>query len=350
MEFISCSVDIDPFVEKSGFMAMAWKFLFCAFCAALVASYSEAAVITFNSVTTETIDGIPQSVGGFSNGPSHTFHNDQTFIRSLSAGGTRYNPVLGFNQMSYTVKSNPNPTRVFYGTGGAALPGDSRSFSGSPLTDLHDMFDTPLVINYGSDDTFVKSLDSIRFWSSTAISPTTNDGLTRAGVSIIERGANDNNFRVRAITSLSGGTPNGVTDWLLINDRDPFGRGVRNLNHGLYDSATRDGVGPFLRASTQNRNQQIGALMIPFIDFGLSIGDQIYGYEIAVNTSGSRTGLDLLSGATSLVEDGVTGFELIGPETAHMPEHPLANILLAVGFGFAGVYRRSRRKKAALAT
>ncbi|WP_417849993.1 hypothetical protein [Thalassoglobus sp.] len=326
---------------------MAWKILFCATFVVSLATSSEAALIAFDSVTTTVVEGTPESVGGFTNGPTHTFHNDQTIVTSLSAGSTQYNPVLGFDRMSFTLKANPNPTRVFYERGGTALSGDSLSFTGSPLADLYDMFDTPLVINYGSDDTFVKSLDSIRFWSSTSISPTSNDGLTRAGVSIIERGANDNNFRVRAITSLNGGNPDGVTDWLLIGGGDPFGNGVRNLNHALYDSETTNGIGPFTQASVseQNRNQQIGALLIPFADFGLSIGDRIYGYEIAVNTSGSRTGLDLLSGATSLVENGVTGFEFIGPMTSQTPELPFANVLMGVGFGFVGWYRRSRKSK-----
>lgn len=311
--------------------------------AMLLVSTSEAAIITFNNATTSTTSGTPTSVGGFSNG-SHTFQNDQTVITSLTSSGTLYNPVLGFENMDFVLAPGRIQTRVFYGTGSTTLPGDNLSFSGSPLNDLQDMFDIPLLINFGSDDTFIKSLDSIRFWSETSIAPTNNDGLARAGISIVERGANDRNFRVRAITGLDTiGNPNQTTDWIVVNDSDPFGGGIGNLNHGLYDSLTTNGIGPFTQASTQDRNQNIGALLIPFADLGVILGDSVFGYEISVNSSGSRTGLDLLSGAASFVESGVTGFQLNSPSMSSVPEQPFANLAMALGLGLIWVVRSARK-------
>lgn len=314
----------------------------------LLVSRSEASIIVFTGATTVTTPGTPTSVGGFSNG-SHTFQNDETVITSLISSGTSYHPILGFEKMDFVLAAGRIQTRVFYGSGTTMLPGDTLSFSGSPLNDLQDMFDTPLLINFGSDDTFIKSLDSIRFWSGSSVAPTNNDGLTRAGITIVERGANDTNFRVRAITGLDAmGNPNQTTDWLLMESSDPFGSGISVLNHGLFDSLSKDGLGPFLNASTQNRNQDIGALLIPFADLGIILGDSVFGYEVSINTSGSRTGLDLLPGAAAFIESGVIGFQVNNLSSSAVPEQPFANLAMALGLGLIGFLRFMRSSRQGL--
>lgn len=304
----------------------------------ICAANSKADILTFDGITTFDIEGSPTSVD--LDGVPTTFTNKQTIIDKFLIGSESYSPILGFNRFDYVTRSNPNPTRVYYENGGTRLPGDARSHDAAPLSTLEEMFSNPLTINYGSDNTFQRTLDSARFWSNSYIEIQNSAGANDSGVVILERGANDNNFRVRAITALDGAdNPDTYSGWFTIaSGTDPFGSGVNyNLPHALYDSQTADGIGPFVDPIDLRRTQDIGAFLIPFADFGLNIGDQVFGYEIAIASNGSRNGLDLLSGASAVTLDGQStpSIELSGEE--HLPFHanpeiPLANTLMAAGF------------------
>lgn len=312
---------------------------------------SSAGIITFDGITTITTQGTPVSVN--LDGVPTTFTNKETVIETFKVGSDSYSPIMGFNRFDYTVKSSANPTRVYYETGGTPLPGDVRVYDASPLATLEQMFANPLRINYGSDNTFQRTLDSARFWTESFVEIINNSGLDDSGVVILERGANDNNFRVRAITGLDGdANPDEYSDWFNIaSGTDPFGSGLNyNLPHALYDSYDSDGTGPFVVPEDLSRSQQIGAFMIPFADFGLSIGDHVFGYEIAIPSNGSRNGLDLLPGASAVTLNGLPAPPIQRTGESHLsfhanPEIPFANTLMAVCFAGIIAYRNRSRSR-----
>ncbi|NCF84784.1 MAG: hypothetical protein GWQ05_22865 [Verrucomicrobiaceae bacterium] len=77
-------------------------------------------------------------------------------------------------------------TRVWYERNDMPSNGNDTGYTGNALVDLADMFSTPLRINYGSDDTFNRTLDAVRFKSMTGVQLNDPLELKEAGVSIIE--------------------------------------------------------------------------------------------------------------------------------------------------------------------
>ena len=321
----------------SYFHTWAPRILLGLFVAPAVAS---GASIAWDSITSTTTEGTPTTDPN--NG--YLYENDVTVVTSFTAGAGTYSPLINYPLVDFTFKANPVQTRVWYERNDIPSNGNPTGYTGNALVDLHDMFDTPLRINYGSDDTFVKTLDSIRFSDTTGVEIAGAAALTGAGVSLIERGANDTNFEVRLITSVDGsGNALTFSPTVHVTSSDPFGSGVANMHHALWDSATTNGIGPFDEPDDLDRFQDIGGLLLTFDEFGLSVGDRVFGYEVAAPATGGRPGLDLLpSGAAFQLDTLPPGALVVVPS----PEPESGVVVLGILFGLSAIWYRQRPRKA----
>lgn len=306
-------------------------------CFGLSGGGAAAGLVTLTAGTTTTTGGGATTQGGFSNG-THTFHNQAITLTSLSAGANTYSPDFGFSKVDGTLMTGAALSKMYYFEGGTPISGTS--YTGEYAPDLDSLFDTPFQINVGSDNTLAETFDSVRIWDNRKLTVQNNDGLVNAGVSIVERGANDDDFRVRLITSLDGtGTPDSFSSWVTVNAGDPFGAGLSldgssaTIDFDIYQDSTAPFDGEYLNF-VGGSSQNIGGLLITTDEFGLNIGDSFYGYELAVLTSGGRTGLDLIPGGGVLQLNGTNGITA-APE-------PSSLILVCLG-GVHVVFRRRKR-------
>jgi hypothetical protein len=99
-------------------------------------------------------------------------------------------------------------------------------------------------------------------------------------------------------------------------------------------------VGPFDIPNDLNRTQEIGGLLITFDEFGLSVGDRVFGYEISVPASGSRPGLDLLPSAAAFLKDSLPGDAVSLVSVTPEPQNTL--LLLSFAMGLTLLLRRQR--------
>lgn len=304
-------------------------FVFCL--VVLSGVQARAVVVAWESITSTTTQGTP-SVGPL----GYVYENDVTVVTSFSSGGDTFTPLIEFPASEFILKSNPAQTRVWYERNEIANGSLPTGYTGSPLADLDDMFDVPLRINFGSDDTFRKTLDSIYFTDQVGVQINDPVALTDAGVSVLERGANDNNFSVRLVLGVDGtGAPTAFSPTVTIAGGDPFGSGVASMRHALWDSANTNGVGPFDDPDDLDRVQQIGGLLLTFDEFGLSVGDRVYGYEIAAAASGTRTGLDLLASGAAFIKDTLPdGALTIIPSPEPTGGLTMLGILITLSLGF----------------
>ena len=327
----------------SGFMR------FCLLVLLAQLSWAFGQIVTFTQGTTSTTSiGAAANVGGFSEvggadpgyaGPEYTFQNDVITLDTLSDGVTTYDSVLGFDRVNATVKGGASDGRLYYLRGGTPTGPATVSFTGQYKSSFAELFDTPFQINVGSDET-MRTNQSLEIWNTTGVTIATASGLTNAGITIIERGANDNGFRVRAITSLDGSdNPLGKSDWVSLASGDPFGDGLFLDGDSSATEFTRDVFldtsaspfsGPFQEFQTTG-DQPIGAFLIPMDDFGLSVGQSVYGYEI---DDTGNSGLDLIPAGGFLSSD--PGALTVIPEPSTM-------MLFMAGVLGLTVYRRSTR-------
>lgn len=299
-----------------------------------------AGLVTMTAGTTTTTGGGGATTqGGFSNG-THTFQNETVALTSLSAGANTYSAEFGFSKVDGTLLGTANLSKMYYFDGGTPIVGNS--YSGAYKSDFDSLFDTPFQINVGSDNTLAETYDSVRIWDDTKLTVQNNDGLVNAGVSIVERGANDDDFRVRLITSLDGANdPDGFSAWFTVNAGDPFGTGLTldgssaPIAYDIYRDSTAPFDGEYLNVVSSG-SQNIGAILITTDEFGLSIGDSFYGYEIAVLTTGGRAGLDLIPGGGVLQLNGTSGI------TASSAPEPSSIMLVCLG-GLHCAFRRRKR-------
>lgn len=298
-----------------------------------------AALVAWDSITTSTTEGTPT----IDPNNGYLYENDVTVVTSFTAGGNTYEPLIEYPVGDFDLKANPVATRVWYERNNIPSNGNDTGYTGNALVDLADMFDTPLRINYGSDDTFNRTLEALRFTGTTGVQLNDPLALTDAGVSIIERGANDNNFDIRLVMSVDGaGNALTFSPEVTIVGGDPFGGGVANVPHALWDSATNDGDGPFDDPDDIDRTQNIGGLLLTFDQFGISVGDRVYGYEISAAASGSRTGLDLLPSGAAFRRDTLPDAALtIVPS----PEPGNGFLVLSMVLGISALMHRQRRRR-----
>lgn len=282
-------------------------FLLVAFCGGSPLAFAD--LITLSSATTTVTGGTATAQGGFNNGP-HTFHNGVETLTTVSGGGTSFDAAFGFNRVDGTLLAGASESRMYYFNGGTPLAGTNRSYSGEYATTLDDVFDTPFRINVGHDNTLATTYESLRMWSGNELTIETAAGLNDAGVGIVERGANDDDFRVRLITSLdAAGNPDGYSAYYEVNAGDPFGTGLTlngsnaNRQYDIYSDFISPYDGEWLTSHQVNAAQRIGAFLITFDEFGLGVGDSFYGYEIArLNTGVS--GIDLIPGGGVFTSNG----------------------------------------------
>lgn len=295
---------------------------------------ARAVILPWESITTTTVAG----TASVDPATGRTFLNQSRLVTSFTAGGVTYDPVLGYKLNSFTFQANPGLTRVWYEQNSDSTPANPASFTGSPLTGLADMFSTPLQINYGSDDTFIKTLDSVVFSQRMGIQIASTEALSRTGISIIERGANDANFVLRLVTGVdASGAPTAFSSSYTVI-ANPFGTGVSGslTVHTLYDSANTNGTGPFGTLVEENRAQVLGGTLITFDQFtGVTAGTTVFGYELSVAGTGARTGLDLLSGAAAFQQRGFPAD--LTPVTVPEP-----STLVWLGLGLLATGRRRR--------
>ena len=268
---------------------------------------AEAAIITWDSIQTSTTSGT-QSVDPIT---GRTFENDVKVITSFDdAGGETYTPAVTFSQTSFTVQPSPGRPRILYERTGNLDGGGEVTYAGSPASQLSDVFGTPLRIDAGTTNIFRNTVESARFYGLDSVRIDQNDALDQAGVSVLDLGANDgdsggannDSFRVRLITGLDiNGAPVSYSSYVSVNDNDPFGTGVGAANNINYDRwrPTNTGVGgPFDVLVSEDTTRRFGGILMTFRDFGIGIGDKVYGYEIANEAAGENTRLDLIpSGA-----------------------------------------------------
>ncbi|MDA7666284.1 hypothetical protein N8652_01440 [bacterium] len=148
----------------------------------LASPLTPAALVSWDSFTTSTTEGTPS----IDPNNGYLYENDVTVVTTFTAGGSTYEPWVEFPQADFDFKTNPVATRVWYEQNDMPSNGNDTGYTGSALVDLADMFSTPLRINYGSDDTFNRSLDAVRFTSMTGVQLNDPLALKDAGVSIIK--------------------------------------------------------------------------------------------------------------------------------------------------------------------
>lgn len=301
-----------------------------------------AALVSWDSITTSTSEGTPS----IDPNNGYLYENDITVVTSFSAGGGTHEPLIEYPQVDFDFKTNPVATRVWYERNDLPSNGNDTGYTGNALVDLEDMFAIPLRINYGSDDTFNRTLEAIRFTSTTGVQLNDPLALTDAGVSIIERGANDRNIDMRLVMSVDGaGNALTYSSEVTIGGGDPFGGGVANMQHALWDSATNDGNGPFDDPDDLDRNQNIGGLLLTFDQFGISVGDRVYGYEISAASSGPRTGLDLLPSGAAFRRDTLPDAALT---VVPSPEPTNGFVVLSLVLGLSVLLHRQRSRRVRL--
>jgi hypothetical protein len=129
---------------------------------------------------------------------------------------------------------------------------------------------------------------------------------------------------------------------VTIGGGDPFGSGVTNMHHALWDSATNDGDGPFDQPDDIDRFQNIGGLLLTFDQFEINVGDRVYGYEISAADNGPRTGLDLLSSGVAFRSTSLTNAALT---VVPSPEPTNGFVVLSLVLGVSVLLHRQRRSR-----
>jgi|GEM_PF-2346790 len=278
----------------------------------LSAGTASAVILSWDNFTTTVIQGVATTEDGL------TYRNDVELIDTFTAGGTEYINIIGYKLTSAEFLAEPTLSSIYY-----ERTNQPNEFTSRKLTSIYDAFENSLEVGAGSDTTF-ELVSSLVFTNpqGTLISGTL--GLTQAGLSVVERGGNDTDFTVRAVTAIdSSGVATDFSAPVFINSVDPFGPDIvgQMRNYAVYDSLTTDGLGPYSKFDI-TASQNIGGIFITFDTFGIEIGTIVYGYEISASTD---SGLDLLAGAATFSNELITQGELI-----IVPEPATVSLLLGI--------------------
>ena len=138
------------------------------------------ALVGCDTIATVTTQGTPTTDP--SNG--YLYENDVTVVTSFTAGGATYEPLVEYPKAAFDLKVGRDATRVWYERNNLPSNGNDTGYTGNALADLDHMFDTPLRINFGSDNTFVRTLEALRFTSVKGVQLNEPLALTDAGVSV----------------------------------------------------------------------------------------------------------------------------------------------------------------------
>jgi hypothetical protein len=270
----------------------------------LTASTASAAILSWEAFTTTEINGIPTTEDGL------TYQNNVEIIDTFTAGGTTYTNIIGYQLTSATFLENPTLSSIYY-----ERTNQPNEFKSRRLISLFDAFNNSLEVGAGSDTTF-QLVSSLVFTNPQGTRINSQTGLTQAGLSVVERGGNDTDFTVRAVTAVdSSGIATAFSAPVLIDSADPFGPDItdQTRTYAVYDAPTNDGNGPY-NIFDVDVEQNVGGIFITFDTFGIDVGTIVYGYEISASTD---SGLDLLAGAATFAPDLVNDGELsLVPEPA----------------------------------
>jgi hypothetical protein len=253
-------------------------------------------------------------------------------------------------------------------------PGNTRNVQASFVPTLEELL-VGNTINRGTDNMFenqgnqqgnnnnIERADFI-FSGTDAISPQNQDHLQGVGFAVLERGGNDPIY-VSAILGIDGSqvlslstpvfVPAGTSGWGS-GGLWPSGD---NRTLVLRDTAV---AGEFRPSDTTPDSQNLFGLFFSLEALGVTVGDTVYGYAIMAgdtvvsdlnalldwtdpnvyptNTTSTHGGLDLVSGGSAFIRDGL---DTDGLFTA-IPEPSVFALVAALGaFGLVMVRRRRLR-------
>ena len=299
---------------------IAMKTQYLLFASAFLALHanSQAAVIPLTGTVIQTTSGTPtvETIGG----TDFTFNNDIIAVTELQTASGNFTPVGDFDIITATF--DPFPQDPGVRTFSANTGNSTNVLTGSLASSFEDLFSTPFRVNSGSDNTF-SNLSEISFTSTMGVEITDTAGLSNFAISILERGGNDT-LSVRLVTGVDAfGVGNSFSNTVDLNSAD-FGPTGVSFTSNLFDNDGSGPDAPFTISQGTLGNQNVSGIVVTADSFGVSVGDEIFGYQIT-----AATGIDLLAANSLLVN------------TAAIPE-PSSFMLL--GLGALSMLKRSRKQ------
>ncbi len=278
---------------------------------------SQAAVIPLTGTVTQTTPGTPtvETIDG----TDFTFNNDIVVVTELQTASGNFTPVGDFDIITATFDPFPQDPgiRTFSANTGNA----TNVLTGSLASSFEDLFSTPFRVNSGSDNTF-SNLSDIAFTSTMGVEITDTASLSNFAISILERGGNDT-LSVRLVTGVdAAGVGVSFSNTVDLNSAD-FGPTGVSFTSNIFDNDGSGPDAPFTIAAGTLGNQDVSGIIVTADSFGVSVGDEIFGYQIT-----AATGIDLLAANSLLVN------------TASIPE---PSSLMLLSLGALSVFRRSRK-------
>ncbi|MCC5841269.1 MAG: hypothetical protein JJT96_14220 [Opitutales bacterium] len=358
----------------------------------LASSLQGAIVITSVSTTLDTATSFSQTVPGAG---SSSFGSDTNYTINFGVQGDLRMTGFAANSTNFTVNTNlltnvflrrnsaqlsgvtPNHQIAWYrATDTNYSSGDTRNVQASFVPTLEALLGGN-IINRGTDNMFentgnnsgnnnnIERADFI-FSGNDALTPQNQAHLDGVGFTILERGGNDPIY-VSAILGINGSQVTNLSQPVLVAAGDwgntdlwPTGD---NRTLVLRDTAV---AGEYRPSDVTPDSQRLVGLYFSLETLGVSVGDTVYGYAIMAgdtnmtiagadldrlldwndaeifptNTTSANGGLDLVSGGSAFIQDGLDTDGLF----VAIPEPSVFGLVAALGaFGYVFVRRRRMR-------